>query len=91
MSAYFFCAIGAVFALMDHPSVCHEMVRDLLLDLPLLLSPIILLCMNKELRNQSLLLLQRNPTDLYMKERSISKTDEHHKSFNTEEADTIHL
>ncbi|XP_044061250.1 uncharacterized protein LOC122880309 isoform X2 [Siniperca chuatsi] len=60
---------GAVFALMAHPSVCQEMVRDLLLDLSLLSSPIILLCMNKELRNQCLLLLQRKPANHYMGEK----------------------
>lgn len=63
---YFMYNIGAVFALMKHSSVCQEMVRDLLLDLPVLSSPIILLCMNKELRNQCVLLLQRNPTGHYM-------------------------
>lgn len=63
---YFMYNIGAVFALMKHSSVCQEMVRDLLLDLPVLSSPIILLCMNKELRTQCVLLLQRNPTGYYM-------------------------
>lgn len=76
---------------MEHTSVCQEMVRDLLLDLPLLSSPIILLCMNKELRNQCLLLLQRHPTDHYMEKKSISKTDEQHKSLTTGETDTVHL
>lgn len=45
---------------MNHPSVCQEIVRDLLMDLPLLSSPIILLCMNKELRKQCVRLLQRD-------------------------------
>lgn len=58
--------VGAVFALMEHLSVCEELVRELLLDLPLLSSPVILLCMNKELRNQCLLLLQRRPTNSHV-------------------------
>ncbi|XP_023257920.1 uncharacterized protein LOC111652043 [Seriola lalandi dorsalis] len=82
---------GAIFALMEHPSVCQEMVRDLLLDLPLLSSPVILLCMNKELRNHCLLLLQRNPANHYMRKKSISKTDEQHKNLTTGETDTLHL
>ncbi|XP_059918086.1 uncharacterized protein LOC132465466 [Gadus macrocephalus] len=49
---------GAAFSLMDRPSVCQEMVRDVLLDLPLISSPVILFCMNKELRNQGLLILR---------------------------------
>ncbi|XP_037635915.1 uncharacterized protein LOC119494248 [Sebastes umbrosus] len=76
---------GAVFALTEHLSVCEEMVRDLLLDLPLLSSPIILLCMNKELRNQCLLLLQRNSVNHYMEKKSISKTDKQHNNLTTEE------
>lgn len=71
--------------------MCQEMVRDLLLDLPLLFSPVILLCMNKELRNQCLLLLQRNPTNHYMEKKSISKTDEQHKNLTTGETYTLHL
>ena len=43
---------------MERPSVCQEMVRDVLLDLPLISSPVILFCMNKELRNQGLLILR---------------------------------
>ncbi|XP_059201658.1 uncharacterized protein LOC131981403 [Centropristis striata] len=78
---------GAVFALMDHSSVCQETVRDLLLDLPLLSSPIILLCMNKELRNQSLLLLRRYPTSHHMEKKSISKTEEQHKNLTSGETD----
>ncbi|KAL7396010.1 hypothetical protein ABVT39_027208 [Epinephelus coioides] len=74
---------------MEHLSVCHEMVRDLLLDLPLLSSPIILLCMNKELRNQCLLLLQRNPTNHYMEKKSSSKMDEQQKNLSTRETDMI--
>ena len=66
--------LGAVFALMKHTSVCQEMVRDFLLDLPLLSSPVILLCMNKELRNQCLLLLQRNPNNDSVNTKSISNT-----------------
>lgn len=50
---------------MNHPSVCQEMVRELVLDLPLLSSPVILLCMNKELRNQCMRLLQRDSSRLY--------------------------
>nr|XP_046262218.1 uncharacterized protein LOC124068228 [Scatophagus argus] len=60
---------GAVFALMEHLSVCQEMVRDFLLDLPLLASPMILLCMNKELRNQCVLLLHRNTASHYMEKK----------------------
>ena len=44
---------------MKKPSVCEEMVRDLLLDLPLVASPVILLCTNKELRRHTLMLLRR--------------------------------
>lgn len=51
---------------MNHPSVCQEMFRDLLLDLPLLSSPVILLCMNKELRKQCVGLLQRKPSRRYI-------------------------
>lgn len=66
-------ATGAVFALMKHQCVCQEMVRDLLLDLPLLSNPVILLCMNKELRNQCVLLLWRNTSGLYMEKRKDPK------------------
>ncbi|KAA8589069.1 hypothetical protein FQN60_010414 [Etheostoma spectabile] len=79
---------GAVFALMAHLSVCHEMVRDLLLDLPLLSSPIILLCMNKELRNQCVLLLQRKHTNHHLERKSSSKTDEQPRSLSTGVTDT---
>ncbi|GLD62055.1 uncharacterized protein AKAME5_001381000 [Lates japonicus] len=65
---------GAVFALMEHPCLCQEMVRDFLLDLPVLSSPIILLCMNKELRDQCLLLLQRNPANHNMGNLSARQT-----------------
>ncbi|KAK2903993.1 hypothetical protein Q8A73_010650 [Channa argus] len=65
---------SAVFALMEQPSMCHEMVTDLLLDLHLLSSPIILLCMNKELRNQCMFLLQRKPTDRYMEKEEQMET-----------------
>ncbi|XP_034545838.1 uncharacterized protein LOC117817313 isoform X1 [Notolabrus celidotus] len=82
---------GAVFALMEHPSVCQEMVRDLLLDLPLLSSPIILLCMNKELRNQCVLLLQRKPANWYEGKTSISKTYEQDKNLTNGESDTFQL
>lgn len=63
---------------MKHTSVCQEMVRDLLLDLPLLSSPIILLYMNKELRNQCVRLLQRNPNSYHMEEikKKTRKEDE---------------
>ncbi|CAN9514856.1 unnamed protein product [Ophioblennius macclurei] len=74
---------GAVFAMMKHSSVCQEMVRDLLLDLPLLSSPIILLCMNKELRNQCVLLLHRNPPD--HNGGTKNKTDEQHRTLTTED------
>lgn len=67
-------ATGAVFALMKHQSVCQEMVRDLLLDLPLLSNPVILLCMNKELRNQCVLLLWRDTSSLYMEKRKDPKS-----------------
>ena len=50
--------LGAAFSLMERPSVCQEMVRDVLLDLPLISSPVILFCMNTELRNQGLLILR---------------------------------
>ena len=62
--------VGAVFAMINHPSVCQEMVRDLVLDLPLLSSPVILLCMNKELRNHCVQLLQRNSSRHYMEGKS---------------------
>ncbi|KAK5897270.1 hypothetical protein CesoFtcFv8_010345 [Champsocephalus esox] len=80
---------GAVFALMKHTSVCQEMVRDFLLDLPLLSSPVILLCMNKELRNQCLLLLRRNPNSDSVNTKSISNTDEQHNKLNMVETDKI--
>lgn len=72
-------ASGAVFALMDHPSVCQEMVRDLLMDLPLLSNPIILLCMNKELRNQCLLLLFRHTSSPAWGRQWITPADEQHR------------
>ncbi|KAK9517890.1 hypothetical protein VZT92_023227 [Zoarces viviparus] len=81
---------GAVFALMKHLSVCQEMVRDFLLDLPLLSSPIILLCMKKELRSQCLVLLQRNPTNRCTGKRSTSKTDEQHKNLTAGGTDLCH-
>ncbi|KAK5864987.1 hypothetical protein PBY51_016183 [Eleginops maclovinus] len=72
---------GSVFALMKHTSVCQEMIRDFLLDLPLLSSPVILLCMNKELRNQCLLLLQRNPNNNNsVNKKSIGNTDKQYKN-----------
>nr|XP_043896991.1 uncharacterized protein LOC122778906 [Solea senegalensis] len=82
---------GAVFALMERLSVCQEMVRDLLLDLPVLSSPVILLCMNKELRSQCLMLLQRSTTSHYVRKKSHTKTDEQHNSLTTGETDTLHL
>lgn len=76
-----FCHVGAVFALMNHPSVCQEMIREFVLDLPLLSSPIILLCMNKELRKQCMRLLHRDSSRHYVKgteksARERSKTSE---------------
>ncbi|XP_029969960.1 uncharacterized protein LOC115404703 [Salarias fasciatus] len=78
---------GAVFAMMKHSSVCQEMVRDLLLDLPLLSSPIILLCMNKELRNQCVLLLHRNPPNHDAGRKN--KADEQHRTLTTEDTDPV--
>lgn len=88
MLVLFLCTTGAVFALIDHPCVCQEMVRDLLLDLPLISSPIILLCMNKELRNQCLLLLQRHSSNRYMEK--VRKTDEQLNILTTGEMNTNH-
>lgn len=85
------CKIGAVFALMNHPTVCQEMVRDLLLDLPLLSSPIILLCMNKELRNQCMLLLQRNPASHYIKCKTRKSVQQTSVIRTCGETDTAHL
>lgn len=76
---------------MEHQSVCLETVRDFLLDLPLLSNPIILLCMNKELRKQCLLLLQRNPTNHYKGKKSVSKTDEQHNNLTSGETEVIQL
>ncbi|CAB1458840.1 unnamed protein product [Pleuronectes platessa] len=84
-------APGAVFALMEHLSVCQEMVRDLLLDLPLLSSPVILLCMNKELRSHCLLLVKRSTANHYMGKKSLSQSDEQHKSLTTGTMETLHL
>lgn len=72
-------ASGAVFALMDPPSVCQEIVQDLLMDLPLLSNPIILLCMNKELRNQCLLLLRRHTSSPLWGRQWITPADEQHR------------
>ena len=85
------CSLGAVFALMEQLSVCQEMVRDLLLDLPLLSSPVILLCMNKELRNQCLLLLQRSSANHYTGRKALSQSDEQHKSLTAGKTETLHL
>lgn len=81
-----FC-IGAAFALIDHPSVCQEMVRDLVLDLPLFSSPVILLCMNKELRNQCLQLLQRNSASHYKEARDKSARERSRTSAETDISD----
>lgn len=72
-------ASGAVFALIDHPSVCQEIVRDLLMDLTLLSNPIILLCMNKELRNQCWLLLCRHTGSQLWGRQWITSADEQHR------------
>ncbi|KAJ8254922.1 hypothetical protein GJAV_G00198880 [Gymnothorax javanicus] len=50
---------GGAFSLLAEHKICLETVVEFLLDLPVLSSPIILLCMNKELRDQCVLLLQR--------------------------------
>ncbi|KAJ8390084.1 hypothetical protein AAFF_G00110980 [Aldrovandia affinis] len=50
---------GGVFSLLAEQKVCLETVMEFLLDLPLLSCPIILLCMNKDLRDQCVLILQR--------------------------------
>lgn len=84
---FFFCfvfCVGAVFVLINHPSVCQEMVRDLVLDLPLLSSPIILLCMNKELRNQCMQLLQRNSSSHYKEGEEKSARERSRTSAETE-------
>lgn len=79
-----FCHVGAVFALMNHPSVCQEMVRELVLDLPLLSSPVILLCMNKELRNQCMRLLQRDSSRLYVEGKEKTTRERSKTSAGTE-------
>lgn len=76
--------LGAVFALINDPNVCQEMVRDLVLDLPLLSSPIILLCLNKELRNQCMQLLKRNSSSHYRKGQEKSSRDRTRTSAETE-------
>ncbi|XP_035267135.1 uncharacterized protein LOC118224069 [Anguilla anguilla] len=50
---------GGAFSLLAEQKICLETVMEFLQDLPNLSSPIILLCMNKELRDQCVLLLQR--------------------------------
>lgn len=69
---------------MDHPSVCQEMVRELVLDLPLLSSPVILLCMNKELRSQCMRLLQRDSSRLYVEGREKTARERSKTSAETE-------
>ena len=44
---------------MEEPTVCQETVKEFLLDLPLISGPVVLLCMNKELQTQCLILLKR--------------------------------
>ncbi|XP_019901465.2 uncharacterized protein LOC109615708 [Esox lucius] len=76
---------GGVFTLMNEPTVCQEMVKEFLLDLPLISSPIVLLCMNKELRTPCLTLLKHKAGSHSEKDKSGSETDEQHKSMTTGE------
>nr|XP_046181010.1 uncharacterized protein LOC124011603 [Oncorhynchus gorbuscha] len=70
---------GGIFTLMKEPTVCQEMVEEFLLDLPLFSSPIVLLCMNKELQTHCVTLLKRKPVSCSRKDQTGIKTDEQHK------------
>lgn len=82
-------ASGAVFAVMDHPCICQEIVQDLLMDLPLLSNPIILLCMNKELRNQCVLLLCRHTSSPLWGRQWITPADQQHKKLKRSSPSTL--
>ncbi|KAJ8338398.1 hypothetical protein SKAU_G00373640 [Synaphobranchus kaupii] len=47
---------GVFSLLAEQQKICLETVMEFLLDLPILSNPVILLCMNKELRDQCVLL-----------------------------------
>ncbi|XP_041699645.1 visual pigment-like receptor peropsin [Coregonus clupeaformis] len=71
---------GGIFTLMEEHTVCQEMVKEFLLDLPLLSSPIILLCMNKELQTHCVTLLKCKPECYGRKDETWRKTEEQQKS-----------
>lgn len=56
----------------------------MVLDLPLLSSPVILLCMNKELRNQCMRLLQRDSSRLYVEGKEKTTKERSKASAGTE-------
>ncbi|KAL7863764.1 hypothetical protein SRHO_G00127480 [Serrasalmus rhombeus] len=64
---------GGVLSLLEEHTVCQEAVKEFLMDLPLLSSPIVLLCTNKELRTRLLNLLVHR-MDIYRSSRSTSGT-----------------
>ena len=76
---------GGVFSLMEQPSVCQEMVKDFLMDLPLMSSPVVLLCMNKELQMHCHRMLQRRPHRSQRSRDLGSGSAELHKNLTTEE------
>ncbi|KAL2077462.1 hypothetical protein ACEWY4_026966 [Coilia grayii] len=84
---------GGVFALVEEPSVCQETVREFLLDLPLISGPIVLLCMNKELQTQCVILLKRRSAESSRQSSSLSPTatEEHRKFLTTEVTTDSHV
>ncbi|XP_041931254.1 uncharacterized protein LOC121694922 [Alosa sapidissima] len=82
---------GGVFAVMEEPTVCQETVKEFLLDLPLISGPIVLLCMNKELQSQCLILLKCQPTDHQSSSQTPTASDEQRKFLNTDVTTETHL
>ncbi|KAJ8015016.1 hypothetical protein DPEC_G00021760 [Dallia pectoralis] len=76
---------GGVFTLMNEPTVCREMVKEFLMDLPVISNPIVLLCMNKELQTPCLTLLKHKAGSHREKNKSGSDTEEQHKRLTTGE------
>ncbi|KAI4887886.1 hypothetical protein NFI96_000719 [Prochilodus magdalenae] len=64
---------GGVLSITEEHMVCHETAKEFLMDLPLLTSPIVLLCTNTELRTHLLTLL-KHKTDIYRSSRLTSGT-----------------
>lgn len=70
--------------MMEEPTVCQETIKEFLLDLPLISGPIVLLCMNKELQTQCLILLKRRSAHPQSSSQSHTASDEKRKFLNTD-------